>query len=112
MEILKEFKRIYRNTVIIAIWANIFHSNYAYFHTPNELNNLMNSFNVEMLEHISTDGIGPLMSHLVNDLSKEEFDVWVKYHLKICTEPSVLGNSNHALYLCKKKRIVEALIKS
>lgn len=76
----------------------------AYFHTPNEFVDLMNRFNTEMIDHIATDGLGPLMSHIINGLTDDEYKVWVQYHLKTCKEPSILGNSNHALYICRKKR--------
>lgn len=74
----------------------------AYFHTPNDFVAFMNSFDTERLEHIATDGLGPLMSPIINDLTEEEYKAWVHYHLKTCMEPSVLGSSNHALYICRK----------
>jgi ubiquinone/menaquinone biosynthesis C-methylase UbiE len=76
----------------------------AYFHTPDELADLMKAFDTEMLDHVASDGIGPILSHIVNELSDDEYDAWIKYHLKTCKEPSILGNSNHALYICRKGR--------
>lgn len=46
--------------------------------------------------------LGP-MHHLIDRFhAPEEFEVWTKYHLRICREPSILGTSSHALYVCKK----------
>ena len=35
-------------------------------------------------------------------LSKEEFDVWVKYQLSVCEREDLQGYSCHMLYICKK----------
>lgn len=74
----------------------------AYFHTPDELEQMMLGTSTDRLAHIATDGVSPLISPIVDPLSLEEFEIWVKYHLRICEEPSILGASSHALYLCRK----------
>lgn len=74
----------------------------AYFHTAEEISQLMESYGTEMVEHLATDGLAPFMGDIINDLSEEQFEVWLKYHLKTCTQPSVLGAANHALYICRK----------
>lgn len=75
----------------------------AYFHTPQEFENMMNAFMVEKLENIGVDGISTLLTQTVNEMNDEEYKNWLKYHFKTCTEPSLLGYSNHGLYICKKK---------
>ena len=44
-----------------------------------------------------------ILNDMVNELSDEEYEGWMKYHLKICGEQSILGYSNHGLYVCRKK---------
>ncbi|MDQ0195583.1 class I SAM-dependent methyltransferase [Paenibacillus wynnii] len=75
----------------------------AYFHAPEELEQMMFSTPTEKLTHAASDGISPLISPIVDGLSPEEFEVWTKYHLRTCKEPSILGTSSHALYVCTKK---------
>jgi len=75
----------------------------AYFHAPEELEQLMRATHTDKLAHVATDGISPLISPIVDGLTSEQFEVWITYHLKTCKEPSILGMSNHALYLCRKR---------
>jgi SAM-dependent methyltransferase len=74
----------------------------AYFHTPSEIEGLFLDYNVEKLENVATDGIGIIMKDQINKLTEEEFDTWVEYHLKTCNEQSILGMSNHGMYVCRK----------
>ena len=54
------------------------------------------------LEHAATDGIGMFIRQTVNEMTPEEFELWVEYHLKTCTAPSTLGTSNHGLFVGRK----------
>ncbi|MEF2965815.1 hypothetical protein V3851_08240 [Paenibacillus sp. M1] len=74
----------------------------AYFHSPGEIESLFEGHQVTKLEHVATDGIGILMRNRINNLNEEEFNQWVAYHLRTCSEPSILGMSNHGLYICRK----------
>lgn len=75
----------------------------AYYHTPSEIEELFEGYDVVKLEHIATDGIGLYMRGMINSLDEEEFKEWVAYHLSTCAEPSIIGMSNHGLYLCQKQ---------
>ncbi|BCG57927.1 class I SAM-dependent methyltransferase [Paenibacillus sp. URB8-2] len=74
----------------------------AYFHTPEEIEQLLGDHGVDKLDNAATDGIGVLMKDTVNRFSEEQFDSWVQYHLRTCSEPSILGISNHGLYVGRK----------
>ncbi|NGM82568.1 methyltransferase domain-containing protein [Paenibacillus sp. 7124] len=74
----------------------------AYFHTPEEIEQLLGDQGVSKLDHAAADGIGVIMKDTVNRFSKEQFDSWVNYHLRTCSEPSILGISNHGLYVGRK----------
>lgn len=76
----------------------------AYFHSPQEFEDLLQEKRTDKLLHVASDGISPLISPLVDGLSPEEFEIWIAYHLKTCHEPSTLGSSSHALYICKKQQ--------
>ncbi|KAA9003931.1 hypothetical protein F4V43_10960 [Paenibacillus spiritus] len=54
------------------------------------------------LAHAAADGVGRLMEEVIDGLSAEQFDIWSEYNLKTCEEPSLLGISNHALYVGRK----------
>ena len=68
-----------------------------------EFKQIMQNFDVEYLHNVATDGIVNIMSEKINNLSKEEFDVWVKYQLSVCEREDLQGYSCHMLYICKKK---------
>ncbi|MNP14997.1 hypothetical protein D3C76_1073360 [compost metagenome] len=72
----------------------------AYFHTPSELEGLFSNHDVRKLENVATDGIGLFMEDQINKLTDAEFDTWVQYHLKTCNEHTILGMSNHGMYVC------------
>ena len=67
-----------------------------------EFNDLMAKYPVTHLNSVATDGIAPIIGDKINSLSKDEFDVWVKYQLSICERKDLQGYSNHMLYICKK----------
>lgn len=75
----------------------------AYFHTPDEIEEFMNEhFGIKMIENIAADGISTLMPDVIDNMNDEEYQVWLRYHFKTCREPSILGYSNHGLYVGRK----------
>ena len=68
-----------------------------------EFKQIMSKFNVEYLHNVATDGIVNIMSDKINNLSEEEYKVWVKYQLSVCEREDLQGYSCHMLYICKKK---------
>ncbi len=68
-----------------------------------EFNKLMDNYNVEHLKDVATDGLSGILREYVNDLSDEEFKVWVDYHYKTCERNDLQGYSNHMLYIGKKR---------
>ncbi len=67
-----------------------------------EIKNIMSKYNVKMLHNVATDGISYMISDKINNLSEEEFNIWVKYQLTICEREDLQGYSCHMLYICKK----------
>ena len=63
---------------------------------------MMSKYNVTLLNSVAVDGIAPIIGDKINALSKEEFDVWVKYQLSVCEREDLQGYSCHMLYICKK----------
>lgn len=67
-----------------------------------EFKSIMGKFDVQYLHNVATDGIVNIMSDKINNLSKEEFDVWVRYQLSVCERVDLQGYSCHMLYICRK----------
>ena len=63
----------------------------------------MKNYNVEKLHNITTDGLAQILEDKINNLSDEEFDIWLKYHFSTCEREDLQGYSNHMLYICKKR---------
>ena len=68
-----------------------------------EFKEIMSKYNVEMLHNLATDGFTHHVKDKIDSLTKEEFDVWMRYHLSTCEREDLQGYSNHMLYICKKK---------
>lgn len=74
----------------------------SYFFIPEELEKYMEGFGVTKVDNASTDGISLFLSNMVKGFSDEDYEKWLNYHFKICSQPSILGYSNHCLYVCRK----------
>lgn len=68
-----------------------------------EFKNIMSKFNVDLLYNVATDGFTHHVKDKIDSLSKEEFEIWMRYHLSTCEREELQGYSNHMLYICKKR---------
>ena len=75
-----------------------------HFTNPGEIEDTMAGFNTCKLLNTGVDGIACIMAKTVNNFSEDEFHIWLDYHFKTCTEPSILGYSMHGLYICSKNK--------
>lgn len=73
-----------------------------YYSTYHEIEGLMSSFRVKKVNHVSTDGIGGTLRDRLKEFNSTEFEKWVEYHLMTCQDESLIGYSQHGLYICKK----------
>lgn len=74
-----------------------------YFAKPSEIEGLANETGFSVEKHIATDGFVRFIGQEVNQLNEEQYQTWLKYHLSTCSEPSLLGSSNHGLVIAKKR---------
>ena len=74
-----------------------------YFHVPDEIEKLLLSAGLLIKDHLATDGQSIAFQSVINSMSKDEFEIWMEYHRKICRIPSVIGNSNHGLIIAEKE---------
>lgn len=75
----------------------------AFFTTPAEMEEFIQKFDVEIVDHAGTDGLNPFLRSYVDEMNDDEYAQWVYYALSSCREKSILGMSNHGLLLCRKK---------
>lgn len=73
-----------------------------YASTPEMAEEELQSFPVEILHHVATDGPIFWYRDIVEDMSAEDFSEFMKIHMKICGQRSNLGYSEHGLIVMKK----------
>lgn len=73
----------------------------AYFSSPKEMEELAQNANWEILNHIATNGIFRYVGNNDNIIDEEKYKIWLKYHLLVCYESSLLGSSGHGLAIAK-----------
>lgn len=70
--------------------------------TPSEFIKEAEAFALETLFNIGTDGISYAISDKINEMTNEQFETWLEYHMATCKDFSILGYSMHGLYIGKK----------
>ncbi len=68
----------------------------------NEVKELMNKFDVKKLKYVATDGVGRVMKEEINNMTDEEYQLYVNYHLSICEREDLMGYSAHILSIVEK----------
>lgn len=74
-----------------------------YFHDPSEIEELLIRHDLEIEDHLAADGQSIAFQNVINQMTEDEFEVWMEYHFKICRNRSILGTSNHGLIVTRKK---------
>ncbi|MBE6467365.1 MAG: class I SAM-dependent methyltransferase [Alphaproteobacteria bacterium] len=64
---------------------------------------LFDKTNTKYITNVATDGIAYAMREWVEQLSKKDYDAFVKWHFLTCERIDQQGYSAHLLYICKKK---------
>jgi ubiquinone/menaquinone biosynthesis C-methylase UbiE len=77
----------------------------AHWFLPEELRELFEKQNVEVLEMAGLEGLSSHHQRQTNKLYKdqEKWKMWIDMLLKTCTHPSVVGNCEHFLLVCRKR---------
>ena len=68
-----------------------------------EFKDMLKKYGIDEIKNIATDGLSSHLKEYINELTEEEFKVWLDYHLSICEREDLQGYSNHMLYLCRKR---------
>ena len=69
-----------------------------------EVKALMNKFDVKKLCYVATDGIGRIMKGDIENMTEEEYQLYVNYHLSICEREDLIGYSGHILSIVEKEK--------
>lgn len=72
-------------------------------HRKEEIDELMNEFNVNRLHFIGTDLISGHMKNTIDNMDDETFKTYIKYHLSICERQDLIGITHHSLDILRKK---------
>ena len=77
----------------------------AYFFHPEELKQLFESKGVETVDMAACEGLSAHLQEETNKLyeDKEKWERWVEIILQTCNDPSIIGVSEHILYVGRKK---------
>ena len=67
-----------------------------------EFENMMKKFPVKFLNEVGVDGVSESLEEYINNLSDEEYEVWLDYHFKNCERKDIMGYSSHVVYICEK----------
>ncbi|MGH4121620.1 MAG: class I SAM-dependent methyltransferase [Clostridium sp.] len=73
-----------------------------YATTPEDIESFMPSFGLKQIYNIATDGVKFIMSDTVNSFNDNEFERWLNIHYQTCEVKSILGYSEHGLYIGRK----------
>ncbi len=74
----------------------------AFFTNQDEIESFIASFDLEIIDHVATDGVSPMLNDAIDCISEEQYNAWIYYHLKSCRDKSIMGLSNHGLLLARK----------
>ncbi|MFR5874972.1 MAG: class I SAM-dependent methyltransferase [Eubacterium sp.] len=68
-----------------------------------EIDSVVDEFGLEKIKNIGVDGSAYPLHKKINSLNKKHFNDFFDYHLSVCEQPSIIGNSMHGLLFAKKE---------
>ena len=67
-----------------------------------DINNLNSYFNVKRLHYVATDLYTNYFRKTIEEMDNETYNIYIKYHLKICEREDMVGISHHSIDVLKK----------
>ena len=67
-----------------------------------DIKQLQQKAGLSPVKTISADGPSDFMRRELNEMSEDEFQAFIKYHLSNCQRPELLGASSHTVDILKK----------
>lgn len=74
----------------------------AFFTTPTDMELLLKNYDVDIVDHVGTDGMTSFFRGDVDGMNDEEYSNWLYYALCSCRDRDILGMSNHGLLVVRK----------
>ena len=74
---------------------------YSFVRIP-EIKKISKNCNLKRIKMISQDGPTEYLKKEINNMSKEEFKIYLDYHFKTCEYKELLGSSRHILDILRK----------
>ncbi len=71
-------------------------------HRKEDIDKLIEGFDVTRLHYVATDLYTNHMSETVDEMSDDMFDVYLNYHYYICERSDMVGLTNHSLDIFRK----------
>ena len=71
-------------------------------YTVSDIRALAQAFDVTELGLIAADGFTNHMRDTVDEMKKEEYDLYLRYHFATCERPDLIGISHHTLHILRK----------
>ena len=68
-----------------------------------DIKKLIKKYNIEPLHYVATDGISRIIKDIINNMTDEEYKLYVNYHMSICEREDLIGYSGHILSIVRKK---------
>ena len=90
-------RELYREYKYKEIPEEIFSVNYV-----EEFNKIIKNFPVKVLNEVAVEGISEYLMEYINELSEEEYKIWLDYHFKNCERKDLIGYSSHVMCICEK----------
>ena len=69
-----------------------------------EFLDMMKQFPICLDHNIASDGMARHAREAIDELTDEEFEMWMRYHLSTCEREELQGYSSHLLYIGRKQR--------
>ncbi len=67
-----------------------------------DIDSLMSGFNAERLHYVSTDLFTNYMREVIDSMSGDEFELYLKYHFAVCERADMCGITHHSLDIFRK----------
>lgn len=68
-----------------------------------DVKNLMNKYDVKQLSYVATDGVGRVIRKDIDNMTDDDYKMFVDYHLSICEREDLIGYSGHILSIVEKE---------
>lgn len=72
------------------------------FYRKEDIDRIMSRFNVQRLHYIGVDMLSKCFDEAFDEMSFDEFDLYMKYHYTICERADMVGLSFHTLDIFRK----------